>query len=190
MDTDWTLVADWEDERKLREERSQLIKEQLGKGQTAAYRQSGWSLYPRVHSNDLCSYLPVRFAEQVVEDDIVVCNVRPSGLLYAHIVQCKEWNWENKKWVLWIINIEGKCNGWCWLEDVYGKLFSVAHYMLKQHIARIAFSPPKFARAASLSRALSIRAHEAGSIRLTPPHLKMLHQQGALDAGIVTCTSS
>ena len=55
------------------------------------------------------------------------CRVQPSGFFYAHIVQCKEWDKEDKKWVFWISNIEGRSNGWCWIEDVYGKLFSVAH---------------------------------------------------------------
>ena len=79
MDTDWTLVGDWGQEQKLREERNNLIKDQLLKGQTVAYRQSGWSLYPRVHSNDLCCYLPVKFEESVEVDDIVFCTVQPSG---------------------------------------------------------------------------------------------------------------
>ena len=62
LDTDWTLHVDWGEEQRLREKRNELIRAQLMDGKTAAYRQSGWSLYPRVHSNDLCMYIPVRFA--------------------------------------------------------------------------------------------------------------------------------
>ena len=61
------------------------------------------------------------------EDDIVFCNVRPTGYFYAHLVQCKERCSESKKYVFWISNLEGRSNGWCWIEDIYGKLFSVAH---------------------------------------------------------------
>ena len=33
--------------------RGTRIKTQLNEGKCVAYRQSGWSLYPRIHSNDL-----------------------------------------------------------------------------------------------------------------------------------------
>ena len=80
LDTDWTLSADWSEEMKLREERNLLIKAQLIAGKTVAYRSSGWSLYPKVHSNDICFFLPVKFDESIAEDDVVFCNVQPIGV--------------------------------------------------------------------------------------------------------------
>ena len=98
LDTDWTLHADWTQERRLREVRNELIKAQLQEGKTVAYRQSGWSLHPRVHSNDLCCYLPVRFEEQVSRDDIVLCTLQPKGYYYAHLVKELEWDTDSFCW--------------------------------------------------------------------------------------------
>ena len=127
LDTDWTLSRDWTEEQRLREERNQLIKAQLIAGKTVAYRSSGWSLFPRVHSNDLCCYHPVRFDEQVDEGDIVFCNVQPSGYYYAHLVKEKEWHYGDGRWKYWISNLAGRINGWCYLQHIYGKLFQVLH---------------------------------------------------------------
>ena len=66
-DLDWTLSWDREEEMQLREKRNKMIEAQLKEGKTVAYRQSGWSLWPKVHSNDLCCYIPVRFEEQILE---------------------------------------------------------------------------------------------------------------------------
>ena len=61
---DWTLCPeDRGKELRLREVRNQMIKEQLLLGKPVIYRSSGWSLYPRVWSNDLCTYEPVTSAE-------------------------------------------------------------------------------------------------------------------------------
>ena len=126
MDTDWTLSSDWAAEN-LREERNELIRAQLAEGKTVAYRQSGWSLYPRVRSKDLCCYLPVRFEEQVAEDDVVFCRVQPRGYYYAHLVKQIEWDYDLRKFKYWISNLAGKINGHCYIEHIYGKLFQVLH---------------------------------------------------------------
>ena len=55
----WTLAPGWPKELALRELRNDMIKRQLEKGQTVAYRQSGWSCYPLISSNDLCYFEPV-----------------------------------------------------------------------------------------------------------------------------------
>ena len=95
--TDWTRSTDWGRELELREERHQWIKAQLLEGKTVAYRQSGWSLYPRVYSNDLCCYLPVR-------------------------LKTKEWSDQFSCWVYWISNLKGRLNGWCYIQHIHGKL--------------------------------------------------------------------
>ena len=82
----------------MREERNELIRAQLAEGKTVAYRQSGWSLYPKVRSNDLCCYLSVRFEEQVSVDEVVFCTVHPSGYYYAHLVKEREWDDDLRKW--------------------------------------------------------------------------------------------
>ena len=111
LDTDWTLHADWTEERRLRDVRNELIKAQLLDGKTVAYRQSGWSLYPSVRSNDLCCYLPVRFDEQVDQGDIVFCQVQPRGYYYAHLVKVKEYSHDLGFYEYWVSNLEGRVNG-------------------------------------------------------------------------------
>ena len=125
LDRDWTLCDDWNRELELREERNQMIKAQLKEGKTVAYRQSGWSLHPRVKSNDCCCYLPVRFDESVQKDDIVFCEVQPQGYFYAHLVLSKDWNHKDRCWVYTISNLKGRINGWCKLEHIHGKLFQI-----------------------------------------------------------------
>ena len=125
LDWDWTLSRDWDEEQRLREERNELIKAQLLDGKTVAYRSSGWSLYPRVHSNDLCCYTPVSFDEQVEVDDIVFCQVQPSERFCAHLVKDKEWHDADRRWKYWISNPQGRINGHCYKEHIYGRLFVV-----------------------------------------------------------------
>ena len=111
---------DTDRELEFREARNQSIKAQLLEGKTVAYRQSGWSLYPRASNNDLCCYVPVRFDESVDEGDIVFCEVQPEGHFYAHLVQTKEWaRW---RWIYGISNLKGRRNGWCEIKHIYGKL--------------------------------------------------------------------
>ena len=71
LDVDWTLCPeDSAKELRLRAQRNEMIKEQLQLGKPVIYRSSGWSLYPRVWSNDLCSYDPVTSANEVRFGDI------------------------------------------------------------------------------------------------------------------------
>ena len=127
LDVDWTLSHDWAEERRLRDIRNKLIREQLQSGLTVGYRQSGWSLWPRVHSNDLCCYIPVRFQEQVQVNDIVFCQVHPGQYYYAHLVRRKEEDPNRGEYVFWIGNMAGRLNGHCYLDAIYGKLVQVLH---------------------------------------------------------------
>ena len=69
---DWTLCPDdWAKELRLRGVRNEMIKKQLQLARPVIYRSSGSSLYPRVWSNDLCTYEPVTSIDEVNEDDIV-----------------------------------------------------------------------------------------------------------------------
>ena len=87
---DWTLNDDWSKENNLRWERNVLVREQLKRGESAIYRSSGNSMWPRVKSGDLCEFAPFPKTASVEKDinvgDIDFCEVQPRKLLYAHIV--------------------------------------------------------------------------------------------------------
>ena len=87
---------------------------QLQLGMPVIYRSLGWSLYPRVWPNDECTYEPVTSADDVNENDIVFCQVQPGDRFYGHLV------W--RKWFL-----EGRPNGWCSIEHIYGRLVRCEH---------------------------------------------------------------
>ena len=91
LDVDWTLCPeDSAKELRLRAVRNEMIKEQLQLGKLLIYRSWGWSLYPRVWANDLCTYEPVTSADEVHEDDIVFCcQVQPRDRFYSHLVPRK-----------------------------------------------------------------------------------------------------
>ena len=95
-DLDWALSWDHDEEMRLRDKRNKMIQAQLEEGKTVAYRQSGWSLYPKVHSNDLCCYIPVHFEEQILLDGVVFCLVQPHSMYYAHLVKEREWHHQEK----------------------------------------------------------------------------------------------
>ena len=110
LDVDWTLSEDWAEEQRLREVRSVLIKTQLQAGIAVCYRSSGWSLCPRVRSNDQTTYEPVTSADMVQVDDIVSCEVPLANRFYAHLVKRKEWC--NGNLLFTISNMRGWDNGW------------------------------------------------------------------------------
>ena len=126
-DYDWTLCPhDREEELKNRTIRNRMIKEELQKGRTVIYRSSGWSLFPRVHSNDMTHYVPVTRDDEIQEDDIVFCEVQPGDRFYAHLVKCK-YRYEGGAWCYIIANLAGRENGWCSLCHIYGRLIRVLH---------------------------------------------------------------
>ncbi len=121
LDVDWTLSEDWAEEQQLREARSKLIKTQLLEGTAVCYRSSGWSLCPRVRSNDQTTYAPVNLnADMVQVDDIVFCEVQTSNRFYAHLVKNKYL--QGGKWASWLRTCRAWANGWCRIEHMCGKL--------------------------------------------------------------------
>ena len=126
LDVDWTLYPeDRAKELRLRTQRDEMIKEQLQLGKSVIYRSSGWSLYPLVWSNDLCSYDPVTSADEVSEDDIVFCQVQPGDRFFAHLVS-RKW-FEDGEWYFTISNSKGWENGWCSIKHIYGRLIRAEH---------------------------------------------------------------
>ena len=123
---DWTLCPeDWGMELRLREVRNEMLKEQLQLGRPVIYRSSGWSLHPRVWSNDRCTFEPVTSADEVKEDDIVFCQVQPGDRFYGHIVS-RKW-FEHGEWYFTISNLKGRENGWCSIKHIYGRLIRCEH---------------------------------------------------------------
>ena len=126
LDVDWTLCPeDSAKELRLRAQRNEMIKEQLQLGKPVIYRSSGWSLYPRVWSNDLCSYDPVTSADEVHKDDIVFCQVQPGDRFIAHLVS-RKWC-KHGEWYFTISNMKGLENGWCSIKHIYGRMIRVEH---------------------------------------------------------------
>ena len=126
FDVDWTLCPeDWGMELRLREVRNEMLKEQLQLGRPVIYRSSGWSLHPRVWSNDRCTFEPVTSADEVKEDDIVFCQVQPGDRFYGHIVS-RKW-FEHGEWYFTISNLKGRENGWCSITHIYGRLIRCEH---------------------------------------------------------------
>ena len=103
------------------------VKAQLQAGKNVCYRSSGWSLYPRVHSNDQTTYEPVNREDQVAQNDIVFCQVFPHLHFYAHLVKKKEWWRARDEWCFTISNAAGWENGWCFMELLHGKFVQVEH---------------------------------------------------------------
>ena len=101
-----------------------MIRDQLQAGLSVVYRSSGWSLFPRVHSNDATYYVPVTKEEDVSVGDIVFCQVVPGLHYYAHLISKKEWY--NDKWWYAITN-KGHRNGWADIEHIYGRLENCWH---------------------------------------------------------------
>ena len=128
-----------------------MIKRQLENGETAAYRSSGWSCYPYISSNDRCYFTPVhvRFLEateycyhtlvywddhmqdwyQLKKGHIVFCAVEPGRRFFAHPIKNIEWKfWHGsafKEPCYTIANLEGRENGYCWKDMIWGVLYQV-----------------------------------------------------------------
>ena len=133
MDYDWTLCKDdWGREQRLRDIRNLLIHNKLEMGRTVAYRQSGWSCYPMIHSNDLCYFQPVYHDPGNAKvGDIVFCLVEPGPRYYAHQVKTITCTWYDKtkrtEQCYTISNLKGRENGWCFIDQIYGKMYRIMH---------------------------------------------------------------
>ena len=126
VDVDWTLdPLNRARELRLRQERNQMIKQDLLLGKPVIYRSQGWSLWPRVHANDRCTFDPVYSADEVREQDIVFCQVQPSDRFFGHLVSVKWYCVRDQEWYFTITNLKGWENGWCAMKHIYGKLIRV-----------------------------------------------------------------
>jgi len=54
--------------------------------------------------------------------DIVFCQVKPTWRYFVHAVMSKDSDREVGAWCFTIGNGTGWRKGWCWIDDIYGKL--------------------------------------------------------------------
>ena len=105
--------------------RNEVMEEALKAGHAISYRSSGWSLWPRVVSGQVCTVIPVMFAEMVNEGDIVFCRVQETNEYYILKVLSIGWDRKRSKEYYWIGNNRGRKNGWCYLEHIFGKVVDI-----------------------------------------------------------------
>ena len=125
METDWMIPKkpDWAAEQRLRRIRNNNIKAQLQEGRTVQYKSSGNSLYPHVHSNDVCMFEPVLYPETIKLNDIVFCEVQPGNRYFAHKVL--DIYRDSGKRYFTIGNQQGFQNGHCEDHHIHGRLIEV-----------------------------------------------------------------
>ena len=132
---DWTICPDdWPREEALRQVQNKLLERQLKEGLAVAYRQSGWSCYPRIHKNDLCYFEPTSCDwewDDLQVGDIVFCVVEPGFRYCTHQIKKIEWVWDDDPYVYdWephytISDLKGRETGRCFHTNIYGKLIFV-----------------------------------------------------------------
>ena len=138
IDFDWTLhPKDWPRVEALRQVRNEWLEHKLSNGFTVAYKQSGWSCYPRIHRDDMCYFKPTcGHWKNLHVGDIVFCAVEPGFRYYAHQIKAIEWcefNFPDNPPTPYtegceprftISNLQGSEIGWCFIRSIYGKLTS------------------------------------------------------------------
>ena len=124
----------WDEEMRRRTQRNDMIKQKLIAGWSVLFRSTGWSLYPRVHSDDCTLFHPVLDPTNIRKNDVVFCEVNPGHKMFAHKVLRvhTDKTWEDpktgcispKRWFE-IGNWNGIYNGFAWEWQVYGRLVEV-----------------------------------------------------------------
>ena len=151
---DWTRVPGsghdpelWERELRLRDSRNRLIRDNLTGGRSAFYKSSGDSMWPLVQSNDACTIHPIQAvtanggkysiqkeASEIDVGDIVFCRVQPKNLFYAHVVlEVSHLPLITK---YFIGNIQGRINGYCYREHIFGTLVDVQMFSGREYFSR------------------------------------------------------
>ena len=103
----------------------EVMEEALKAGATISYRSSGNSLKPLIWSGQVCTLIPVRFAETVNEGDIVFCKVQESGEYYTLKVLSKRWDGRRHEDYWMLGNASGNARGLCYLQDIFGKVVDI-----------------------------------------------------------------
>ena len=134
FDVDWTAGHSREMELALRQSRNIMMKEQLQRGIGVAYRSSGWSCWPRIHSGDITYLSPIKTDDRhkLKVDDIVFCAVQPGNRFFCHPIHKIEWTYwkKTRQWeeVYTIGNVDrSRVNGTCFFDGIYGKFDWAEH---------------------------------------------------------------
>ena len=136
FDFDWTQKSQNRAlELALRQVRNVMIKEQLQNGEGVAYRSSGWSCYPRIHSDDLTYLSPINRETDwynLKVDDIVFCEVQPGNRFFCHPIHKIEECWRRETWqwekVYTIGNLDrSRVNGYVFRDGIYGTFDRAVH---------------------------------------------------------------
>ena len=131
-----------------------MIQASLDAGRSVFYKSTGSSMWPLVQSEDACTFHPIQAvtakggkfsiqkeASEIEVGDIVFCQVQPSQLFYAHIVHKVERKVERMyvhRPKYSIGNIQGRIDGLCYREHIFGilvavQVFSNGQYYLRPH---------------------------------------------------------
>ena len=100
------------------------------RGDLVQFKSSGNSLWPLVHSGDICWFTPNIPGCEIKVGDIVFCHVQPKDRYYCHLVwkastYIAENGVDKRCFVIGNNKPAGQgqtCNGWCPLEKIYGIL--------------------------------------------------------------------
>ena len=128
-DFDWTITPDnWWEELSKREKRNVIIKNMLSEGESVSFRSSGWSMWPRIRANDLCTYVAVASAAEVDVGDVVFCQVPPEMRCWSHQVHETLHIACTGEFEFLIGRLDKThMNGWTTIDKVYGKLVEIVH---------------------------------------------------------------
>ena len=149
QDDEWAQDDDRDKEQQLRWERNEVCRALLQDKKSVQFRSSGNSLWPFVQSGDCCMFKPVdpRF---LIVGDVVFCKVQRGDrqYYYAHkILRIQSYqltsaesacfDGHTHRRVFLIGNQSGRLHGWCFVEQIYGKLKFSPHQRDERPIADI-----------------------------------------------------
>ena len=149
QDDEWAQDDDRDKEQQLRWERNEVCRALLQDKKSVQFRSSGNSLWPFVQSGDCCLFKPVdpRF---LIVGDVVFCKVQRGDrqYYYAHkILRIQSYqltsaesacfDGHTHRRVFLIGNQSGRLHGWCFVEQIYGKLKFSPHQRDERPIADI-----------------------------------------------------
>jgi len=116
LNHDWTKHMDRQIERELQSARNNMRKHKSRSAKPDTSRSGGDSLASLIKSGEVCKYHSVRAVGDVGVGDIVFCWVKPTCQNGVHAIMSKTYDDEFEAWYFTVDN------GWCWMDDIYGKL--------------------------------------------------------------------
>ena len=104
-----------------------MMKVQLQEGLTVQYTASDRSLWPKVQPGNLCLLEPCTSESDLYVNDIVFCEVQPGKRFVDKIQRVEYWGYtaESAHDPFGPRYHIGNEAGWCFKENIYGRLFDV-----------------------------------------------------------------